>query len=227
MTIHVFAICYNEAKMLPFFIEHYKSLGAEITIYDNESTDGSQQIILENGCNLISWSSNSQIRDDLYLNIKNNCWKGVKSEWVIICDVDEFVFPTGNLDDATIVRTQGYDMLGWPPSKLGAENNLYSKSVMFRPAEMQEINYRAGCHSCSPIGNVYYSSDISTLLHYKYTYPQTVYERHLVYQSRLSDINKKYEWGIEYQQVTIESIYDKFQELQKWAKIQNPQVCPC
>ena len=103
MSIDVFAICYNEEVMLPYFINHYQKMGANITIYDNFSTDRSQEIITESGCTLLTYDSNNQIRDDLYLQIKNNCWKKSKAEWVIVCDIDEFIEVDFNLNNYTIV----------------------------------------------------------------------------------------------------------------------------
>ena len=46
-----------------------------IIVYDNESTDRSVQIALENNCKVISYSTNNQLSDSKYLEIKNNCWK--------------------------------------------------------------------------------------------------------------------------------------------------------
>lgn len=217
-TIDVFAICYNEEVLLPHFIYHYKKMGANITIYDNQSTDRSKEIILETGCNYIEYDSNNQIRDDLYMRIKNICWKQSKADWVIVCDIDEFIEVNFDVSKYTIINTKGYDMIGLPDSvlpakRLGVQNPLYSKHIMFRPSAFKEINYGPGCHKCKPEGNISGSMEIANLLHYKYISEEYVYKRHLMYEERLSDVNKHYGWGIEYNDVTYHKIKHKFEEL--------------
>lgn len=220
-TIEVFAICYNEELLLPYFIDHYKKMGAKITIIDNQSTDKSRSIIEKAGCTYMAYNSNNQIRDDLYLQIKNNCWKDSKADWVIVCDIDELIEFNFDISRYNIINTKGFDMIGLPPSRVGVHNKMYSKHIMFRPDCFAEINYRPGCHSCSPImstqgsfkSNISGSIEIANLLHYKYINEDYVYARHLMYQERLSDINKQLGWGIEYQNVERKKIEDKFAEL--------------
>ena len=43
--ISVYSICWNEAKLLPFFLNHYAKFASKITIYDNESNDGSVEVV--------------------------------------------------------------------------------------------------------------------------------------------------------------------------------------
>ncbi len=220
-SIEVFAICYNEELLLPYFINHYKKMGAKITIYDNQSTDRSKSIIKLSGCNYISYDSNNQIRDDLYLKIKNNCWKESKADWVIVCDIDELIEINFDISRYNIINTKGFDMIGLPPSRTGVHNRMYSKHIMFRPDCFAEINYKPGCHSCAPImsmrgsikSNISGSIEIANLMHHKYISEDYVYKRHLMYQERLSDVNKQYGWGIEYQNVERKKIDDKFNEL--------------
>ena len=213
ISLEVFAICYNEEILLPFFIEHYKKMGAKITIYDNNSTDSSRKIILDAGCKLFAYDTNNQIRDDIYLKIKNNCWKNSDAEWVIVCDIDEFLEVNFDVSNYTIINTKGYDIVGMPPSRFGVENPLYSKHIMFRRSHFKEIGYNFGCHQCKPVGNISGSKEIATLLHYKYISEDYMYKRKLMYQSRLSELNIKYGWGIEYQKVDMDEINKAFIDL--------------
>ena len=212
-TIDVFALCFNEEVILPSFIKHYKEMGAQITIYDNGSTDSSRDIIIQNECKFIPYESNGKIRDDIYTNIKNNCWKNSKADWVIVCDTDEFIKVDFDYSKYTIINTKGYDMIGTPGSNIGVPNDWYSKHIMFKPKSIKEINYTIGAHRCSPTGKVIGSKEIAPLLHYKYISEEYTYQRHLLYQSRLSDINKHYGWGKEYEQAEKELIKQQYDKL--------------
>lgn len=239
MNIEVFAISYNEEVMIPFFMRHYSRFASKITIFDNESTDDTVKLARGMGAQVLSWSSNNQIRDDLYLQIKNNCWKWSLADWVIVCDIDELVFnihPEIDIlsDPAiTIIQPDWYEMVGDfdfigrrndPVSGLNIEYlidtgiNLgqNSKSIMFRPSVLKEINYDPGCHECYPIGAVAkLRTSYLAILHYKFLSPDYVVARHKMFGERLSDINKKYKWGVQYE-YSEEKIRADWQEL--WDK---------
>ena len=40
MTIHLYAICWNEIRLLRFFFRHYDSLVDRFVMFDDGSTDG-------------------------------------------------------------------------------------------------------------------------------------------------------------------------------------------
>lgn len=223
-TVEVFAICYNEEFMLPYFIKHYKEqFNANITIYDNCSTDRSKEIILAAGCNYIEYDSQNQIRDDIYLKIKNECWKQSNAEWVIVCDVDEFLEVNFDVSKYTIINTKGYDVIGSPESRIGVYNAMSSKHIMFRPSQFSQIGYTAGCHRCLPQlksgGKLQGSREPAILLHRKFISEEYIFNRHKMYEQRLSDVNKQYGWGVHYQGVTIEKINEQFKELRKKAAL--------
>lgn len=211
MKIEVFAICYNEERLLPYFLRHYTQF-SDVTIYDNYSTDNSEKIIKEWGAKIVKYDSGNQIRDDLYIQIKNNCWKESKADWVIVGDCDEFVYHT-NLPkrlesiDGTFIVPRLFNMVSedfpsgdgqiYDEIKTGVEGG--AKMNLFKPSEILDVDFDVGCHYANPTGNVKYNfmSDIITL-HYKNVSRQYVYERSRLFASRLSDINKKYKWGYHY-----------------------------
>lgn len=209
--IHVYTIAYNEEIMLPQFINYYRDRfpNCNITVYDNESTDNTVSIAEENNCEVISWTSNNTIRDDLYLQIKNNCWKDSQSEWVIVVDCDEFIDITSDFLDllpCNIIKTEGWDMIGDSLNindiNEGIRSPGYDKAVMFKPREIKEINYEPGCHNEKPESygdiTVHYNSIKIKLHHYKWLKLDYVIQRYQEFNKRLSDINKKYQWGIHY-----------------------------
>ena len=62
MKVHLFLLCYNEEVILPYTLRHYKKNfpNAEITIFDNYSTDRSVSIAEEQGCKIVKYDSNGQ-----------------------------------------------------------------------------------------------------------------------------------------------------------------------
>lgn len=175
MTIHVYTICWNEEKILPFFIRYYEQFADKIFFYDNESTDSSRRIIEASKKGVYrSYSSENEIRDDLYKYIKNNVWKHSRgvADFVVVVDCDEFVRSKRGLRrdlsllktfGVTYIRAQGFDMvteeLDWNSSlqitdivKNGFPFSRMNKTCIFNPNAIQEINYSAGAHNCYPKG---------------------------------------------------------------------------
>ena len=168
MEINIFILCFNESHLLPHTINHYKKYlpSCKITIYDNQSTDNSVKLALSLGCNVISWSSNNQINDHLYLKIKNNCWKNIKNGWIIMIDMDEFLCVTEDelLDEikneTSILEIKGLEMIG-ESNKIDLTDidlqkiNKYvdkdeeSKKLCFLREKITEMNYEMGAHHCN------------------------------------------------------------------------------
>ena len=117
MRITTITVCYNEEKILPFFLDYYSSFSDEIIIFDGNSTDDTVNIIQsyarKTKCNIelrISNSPNSVnsydeelLRTELNFNynlslhyIRNNAWKYLFTnhinDWIIVVDVDEFMY---------------------------------------------------------------------------------------------------------------------------------------
>lgn len=211
----LFALCYNEEFLIPHFVSHYKNIGVtKFTFFDNGSTDKSVSIAKELGVEVIFSDTKDCLRDDIYLYIKNNCWKESSSYYVIVCDMDEFLeFDFDLTGSETVIKTQGYDMLGNIDSRLGVVNDNYSKCIMFSPQKINAINYTIGAHSCNPIGNIVYSEKTAKLLHRKYISEEVVLNKQLQYKKRLSELNKRHGWGSEYSIVSKEKIENDFKEL--------------
>lgn len=179
MNVSIFLLCYNERIHLPYTVAHYKKYipSCTITIYDNESTDGSPDIARELGCNVISWNSGNIIDDHKYRDIKNTCWKSVHDGWVIVCDMDEWLCITEDELRAekeagtTIITTRGIDMVGESKQVDLSDINLHeikkyfessglSKRSCFLREKITEINYAHGAHTVTPRGTVVYSKKI-------------------------------------------------------------------
>jgi len=224
--IEIFTIIYNEEIILQKFINHYRERfpNCEITIYDNMSTDNSRQIAVENNCKIIDYNSNNEIRDDLYLKIKNNCWKQSEIDWVLIVDADEFLDINQEQlqkEDCSIILSKGYNMVNLEDDlifeniKFGIRAKQYDKYYLFNKSKIKEINYEAGCHSANPKGEIKFSKNVYNLFHYTMLSEQYLIDRYRRNYERLSSINKKNGWGIQYTE-NEKIIKDRFNQAKKW-----------
>jgi len=169
MKIWAYAICWNEAKMLPYYLRHYSQFCEKIIIYDNGSNDGSQQIIRNHPkAELRTYDTGGKIKDEVYLQIKNNCWKESRSkaDWVIVGDIDEIVYHSdlpkfldiaGNVH--SIFTPGGINMVAdkfptttgqiYEEVKTGTLHPGSCKPMIFDPNRVTEIAFDPGCHSAS------------------------------------------------------------------------------
>ena len=80
MKIDVYTLCWNEEVRLPYFLRHYEKFANKIVVFDNESDDGSRKLVEDHPKAILkTYSTDGKIRDDMYLQIKNNVDTYVKS----------------------------------------------------------------------------------------------------------------------------------------------------
>ena len=216
MEINIFILCYNESYLLPHTINHYKKYlpSCKITIYDNQSTDNSVKLALSLGCNVISWSSNNQINDHLYLKIKNNCWKNIKNGWIIMIDMDEFLCVTEDelLDEikneTSLLNIKGIDMIGESNTLDLTDIDLQeikkykyhipeNKNLCFFREKIEEMNYGIGSHECNPVGNIKYSSKIYYNKHMNWLGLNYIINKTLKRYER-NELMRTYGWCVHY-----------------------------
>lgn len=228
-VIHYYSICWNEEKILPFVLDYYAPICEKIVVMDNESDDNSPSIINSyTNAEVRSYSSNGEIRDDIYLDIKNNIWKESrgKADWVIVCDTDEILYHPHLMDKLdelkekgiSIIRPHGFDMYSesYPQKSLLEitngikDNRLLGKCIIFNPNLIKEINYKTGCHKCFPVGQIkFYKKYDIKLLHYKSIELEFLIDRFEMFRKRLSDYNRENKFGKHYM-TEKESIKMKF-----------------
>ena len=117
MRIVTICVCYNEERMLPFFLDYYTGICDEIVFFDGNSTDKSVDIIRsymgKTKCNIelrinqsigtIDYFDYGHLTDYWHGNwnnslyyIRNYGWQTLFSKqdnnWVMIVDVDEFLY---------------------------------------------------------------------------------------------------------------------------------------
>lgn len=222
MDIAVYAACYNEEYMLPFFLQHY-SFAKKITIYDNFSTDRSVEIMKDYKVNILQWDTEGMSSELKLAELKNNCWKVDKNyDLVMIVDIDELVYPINHFSKFySIYRACGYQMLcdklpvnGRPITeqvKTGARDPVYDKMCVFDPNRIKEIGYKIGSHQAHPEGDVviHYENTVK-LLHYNYLTLEYQIKRFSERAKRLTkeDIDKGHAINYLYSEDKIREIYN-------------------
>lgn len=213
MVIHVYAVCYNEEVILPYFLRHYSAIAEQIVIFDNMSTDNSISIIKKfPKAEIIPYDSGGELRGDILGSIRNNAWKKSRglADWVAVVDADEFLWHKNLINylkackknHITIPVPEGFDMVSdSPPSsdgmifdeiRSGVYNPLFCKFSVFNPNLVREINYQPGCHQAHPSGKVVFDRNKGLkLLHYRFLGLEYVLKRHSACRERVSEYNKK------------------------------------
>lgn len=202
MKITVYTITWNEEFFLPYFFDHY-SFADKIVVYDNDSTDNTQNLVRKLGGELRYYHTNNKQDNLAMLKVKNNCWKGDDSNWVIVCDIDEFLSVHKmlyyNYTEPVVFKSQGWQMVGeGQPLELikkGFKDDVYSKTVCFSPA-IKEINFVPGCHASNPIGGRVISG--MNLLHYNMLGEDLFVQRRKKYVHRRSKSDKDHNFAIHY-----------------------------
>ena len=217
MKIHLYSIAWNEAVIMPHFMRHYRKFCEKITVYDNESTDQTADIVRQMGGEVKSWSSNNQINDLMYLEIKQNAYKESrgKADWVIVCDSDEFLYHPNFLgklyeyksSGINFPKIEGYEMI--PDCKINSGDDLpsvYKQGVRFANLDKRaifnpklDINYTIGCHGSNiPVDAIESTNSEIKMLQYKMLNLDYFINRHQLLGSRLSEVNRKNNWGLHY-----------------------------
>jgi glycosyltransferase involved in cell wall biosynthesis len=201
--------------MMPYFIRHYGQF-ARVVILANNCTDNTVGIAESLGADVIELDIPDEFDDQRFINIRNNIWKGSKTNWVMWADADEFIYHPNLVEilettKATAILPAFYNMyhdrfpttegqiydevkLG---SRWGGAENIYGKVNVFKMPDITEINYNPGCHHADLKGNVILDSrtEIKTL-HMRNMGKEFVVARNARNSARLSVLNRKNGWGL-------------------------------
>jgi glycosyltransferase involved in cell wall biosynthesis len=211
IKIEVHSLLHQEAQLIPYFIRHYQQF-ADIIFYESDSTDGSPDIAKRLGAKVLPLNTGNEVNELSFLQMKNNCWKDSKADWVIICDTDEFIYHPNLVEILQTTEYNAFYPKEWRmysryfpttagqiydevrygiPGQLG-----YNKLNIFRPSEIKEMNYDAGCHSCHPIGNIKLAPETNiVMLHFHNLGIDWRIAKNKYIASRVSEENKKRGWG--------------------------------
>lgn len=220
MIIHIYSLCWNEERLLPYYFRHYDAIADRFFIFDDASTDASLDIL----------AKHSKVEIDRFYKqpdsfvasahvFNNNIWKRSrnKADWVILCNMDEHLYHPDLLNylkqcqDAgiTAIPAEGYQMISdsFPDSDerlcdliaFGMRYKKMSKLCIFNPDAIDEINYKHGRHYANPIGRVVYPQkrDLK-LLHFKYLGLDYLITRWAELSKGLRRIDIEKGWGSRY-----------------------------
>lgn len=217
--VHLYALCWNEERMLPYFFRHYDPIVSQYFIFDNDSTDRSVELLKKHARVSLR---HFKVQDDSFvlsaLAFYNEAWKESRgqADWVIICNVDEHfwhdnpVVCLGQLTSSgiTLVHSTGFEMFStsFPEStdrlfdvvQTGMRSEILDKTLIFNPAAIEEIGYRPGRHSCAPQGELHQWTG-GWLLHYKYLGLDYLIERSLALGQRMRERDIAEQMGAHYQ----------------------------
>ena len=94
LKVHLYTLCYNEMKILPFAVQYWKTIADEVFVLDNHSTDGSAEYLKgQPHIHVINFESDG-FNDSIHKKLKNEVWKASrgKVDFVVVCDLDEFMY---------------------------------------------------------------------------------------------------------------------------------------
>ena len=243
INIELYVLCFNEEKMILHTLNYYTKICSQITIIDNHSTDNSLNLASNYENIIVKFldTGNEYIEDKL-TETRNNCWKGSTADYVIVCDMDEFLYDKNLVNklisakqrNVIIPMVKGYNMMSdkFPYNydelittqvKHGKRSRLFDKNIIFDPKKVKEINYSPGSHQCNPI---FYEDNIANprlklkLLHYKNLGKEYLYKKHEVYANRMSDISREKKHGYQYLEGKehINNVFDSSKYLKKVIK---------
>lgn len=151
MRINLHTITNNNESIIEKFIDFYKQKSSDIIIYiwDINSTDKTIELAKEKGCIVKNYN-------DYYSEIdswKNNCWKNIPTELIIICEIDEFIDLNKDLFyNCSLISTIGYDIDSL--DKINEEKRNYNldKICIFDPTVIKEMHFEGS--NCNPQGYI-------------------------------------------------------------------------
>lgn len=193
MNIHLYALCYNEQKMAPFFLQHYLPWVDQFFVYDDGSQDASESLL--RSCDKVTFCTTQEFRREGkgvvdFGRFYNHAWKRSRgvADWIITCNMDEHFYHKVNIRDylhqskqkgITVIPSLGYDMVGFrAPTpgvpltqqvRRGMRRSDFDKLFAFDPGAIDETHFTGGRHHVLPEGRIVYPRKIEVkLLHYKY-----------------------------------------------------------
>ena len=188
MILHVYSVMRNERILLPYYFRHYDQIASQYFIWDDNSDDGSREMLEAHPNVTIMPLEKHGINDPYWVQ---ELWPQYKTlsrgiaDWVIVVDVDEFVYMRAwdyqlraYRGIGAVLYCQGYSMVAdtlpttqgqiYDEFQRGLPDKWSNKWVVFDPAI--DIQYQPGRHYTPHCGKGTMMERDSglKLLHYRY-----------------------------------------------------------
>ena len=246
MSIDLYAACWNEERIIPFFLRHYEPLVDRIIVYDDRSTDRSAELLRASPkVEVRSFQREAESYLDAHLALFENCWRESRgrADWVCFVDLDEFLFQPDwhsyleaqKKAGVTVIQALGYDMVSasFPPNDAALATSLtrgrrdvhLDKTGLFAPDAIETINHSVGRHRCAPEGRVVLPARYSMQLrHYKTLGLEYLLARTHALATRLTNDDLRRGWSAHYLR-DDDSIRAQFQEhLSQAEPVPSPSI---
>ena len=219
LTVHLHALCWNEARLLPYFFRHYDPVVDRYFVYDNRSTDGSLELLERHPRVVLGTFEFGESFVRAATEHYNQCWKQSRgqADWVFIVNIDEHLYHPHLMEylrackrhGVTVILPEGYNMISdtfpttakplWKTIRYGARDPIWDKAEFFDPNRIEEINFVEGRHTASPSGEVVYPRTVRTkLLHFKYLGADYLVGRHAELASKIPSEDFAKGWAYQY-----------------------------
>lgn len=165
MSVWLFSVCWNEARVAPFWLRHYSPWVDRMVVWCERSNDGTEDILRANPkVDLREWKGKGL--DDEKFMVAVNQWtleaRG-RADWIAFVDMDELLYHPDMARvlreaDGQIFPSTGYALIspeGWPKDdghsqiydlvKTGVPQPNYNKMLLYKPGI--SIEHTIGRHT--------------------------------------------------------------------------------
>ena len=221
MTVHLHATCWNEARMLPFFFEHYDRFVDRYFIRDNCSDDGSLDILAAHPrVEIMELQLEGDSLCQAAFEQVNEFWKPSvgAADWVAVCNIDEFFWHPDlpwylaacKRRGITHIPSSGWEMFSeeFPVAgehlpqtrRLGLRFPHMDKPSFFNPDAITDSGFAMARHSAEPQGRVIQPAETEMqLLHYKHLGHDYTVARQAELGARMRELDREKKWGFQYE----------------------------
>ena len=246
--LEVLLLAWNEAHLLPytvrFFHTRFPPGTVRITVYDNESTDGTRELAVKLGCQVRDRKTGGSLSVSGGKVLRNMAWKNSTADWVLISDMDEWVdiwpdrLAAYEVAGVTAVKARGAYLV-WPNDTLDLSQeprgvwedsamdasyriplvHVFDKPALYYRSAIDETDIDVGGHTAHPTGRIKWLHETPipapVLFHVKYFDTSTFSARFAQYRPRMTQENIRRNWGAQYMHTDNSTIVAQFAHMRQ------------
>ena len=212
-SVDIYTFTYNDSVYVERFVEWYSSRFKNVTfhILDNFSTDHTVDLSRSLGCIVTFFGAPGQfsISIDEFSKLRGECFQESKSDYVLICDIDEFL-DVSDWDlfilKPVVVQARGFHVLGdgridFREINRGVYDSFYDKCMMFRKSVIRNVTFAPGAHTCEL---EFYNDSrqrsiiVRNMFHFRWLSLDHVIERYARNAKRISPADRAAGYAVQY-----------------------------